>query len=318
MSRRGWWRRLTTVVVALLGLVLLGAVLPSTARAVPGVPDCKVAPTPEVPGRGVEAFFEPAPATPPAAADPFVAGSTTTIHEQYGYAGLRWNTYGLGCLSGVSSPEASVGTTVANWLFTLPKAITAATGAMLGAAYQPDFLRVFDPLISAVVDGLRRSVFEQWIGLMVAGLGFLIIWRARKSSLSGTAAAIGWAVFVMALATVLFRWPLAAGQAADTTVVATMSGVTAALDERDATGRSNTGQLAASNLHEALLYQVWLGGEFGDANSVAARRYGAQLFDAQALTWAQAATLAQDPAAGQQIIEAKEAKFKQIAAQVEA
>jgi hypothetical protein len=189
---------------------------------------------------------------------------------------------------------------------------------MLGAAYQPQFLSVFDPLIATVVDALRRSVFEQWIGLTMAGLGFLIIWRARKSSLSGTAAAIGWAMFVMMVATVLFRWPLAAGQAADTTVVSTMSGVTAALDERDATGHSSTGQLAASNLHDALLYQVWLGGEFGDSNSVAARKYGAQLFDAQALTWAQAATLAQDPAAGQQIINAKEAKFKQIAAQVQA
>src|SRR5450755_1471266 len=271
MSRRGWWRRLTAVVVALIGLVLLGAALPSTAGALPGLPDCKVAPTPEVPGRGVEAFFEPAPATPPPAADPFAPGATTTVHDQYGYAGLTWNTYGLGCLSGISSPEASVGTTVANWLFTLPKAVTAATGAMLGAAYQPDFLSVFDPLIATVVDALQRSVFQQWIGLMLAGLGFLIIWRARKSSLSGTAAAIGWALFVMTLATILFRWPLAAGHAADATVTTTMSSVTSALNERDATGRSSTGQLAASNLHDALLYQVWLGGEFGDANSVAAR-----------------------------------------------
>jgi len=333
MSRTGGWRRLAaalaTFVVAFAGLTVAGVAVPSTATATatataratakaipfPGGSDCKDAPTPEVPGRGVEAFFEPAPATPPAASDPFQQGATTSIHEQYGYAGLRWNTYDLGC---TGSPEASVGTTVANWLFTVPKAVVAATGALLGAAFQPDFLKVFDPLIRSVVDALRRSVFDQWAGLVLAALGFLIVWRARKASLRGTASAIGWALLVMVIATVLVRWPLAAGQAADATVTTTMSAVTSALDEQDATGRTSTGTTAANNLHDALLYQVWLGGEFGDANSVVARTYGAKLFDAQALTWAEAATLAQDPAAGAAIIEKKKAQWQEVAAHVKA
>ena len=321
MRRTGRWRRLlaalATFVVAFGGLTVAGVAVPSTAAAIPfpGGSDCKDAPTPEVPGRGVEAFFEPAPATPPAANDPFKQGATTSIHEQYGYAGLRWNTYDLGC---AGSPEASVGTTVANWLFTVPKAVVSATGALLGAAFQPDFLKVFDPLISSVVEALQRSVFDQWAGLVLAALGFLIVWRARKASLRGTASAIGWAMLVMVIATVLVRWPLAAGQAADATVTTTMSAVTTALDEHDATGRTSTGTMAANNLHDALLYQVWLGGEFGDANSVTARTYGAKLFDAQALTWSEAATLAQDPAAGQRIIEAKKAAWKDIAGKVKA
>lgn len=308
-------RRLVAVLATLAVLGLAGVVLPQSASAIPGLSDCKEAPTPEVPGRGVEAFFQPAPAAPPAAEDPFAAGTKTSIFAQYGYAGLRWNTYDLGCTGG--SPEASVGSTVANWVFTIPKAVVAATGALLGAAYEPSFLRVFDPLVETVVDALRRSVFDQWAGLVLAGLGFLIVWRARRSSLRTTAAAIGWALFVMMTATVLFRWPVAAGQAADTTVTSTMSAVTSALGQNDAAGRSSTGQLAAANLHDALLYQVWLGGQFGDANSVTARRYGPALFDAQALTWSEAATLNADPAAGQQIVEAKKAKFKQVAAQVQ-
>jgi hypothetical protein len=335
MSPFGSWRRLLAVLAAVIALVGSGLMLPSVASAssgpsaaaavraggasvppaLPGISDCKDAPTPEVPGRGVEAFFESAPATPPPAGDPFAQNATTTLHDQYQYAGLRWNTYDLGC---TGSPEASVGTSVANWLFTLPKAVVSATGAMLGAAYQPSFLSVFDPLIQNVVDGLQRSVFQQWAGLVLAAVGFLIVWRARRASLSGTAAAIGWALLVMVLATVLIRWPLAAGQAADKTVVTTMSAVTSALDQHDAAGRTSTGTQAASNLHDALLYQIWLGGEFGDANSVTARRYGPQLFDAQALTWSEATTLNQDPAAGQRIIDAKKAKFKQVAAQVQA
>ncbi|MDQ1286598.1 MAG: hypothetical protein QG622_163 [Actinomycetota bacterium] len=330
MRNLGGWRRIAVVLALFLGLGLAGVALPTTASAIPGFPsapadpvipglsNCKEAPTPEVPGRGVEAFFQPAPANLPKAADPFAADAVTSIHEQYGYAGLRWHTYDLGCAGGAGSPEASVGSTVANWLFTVPKAAVAATGALLGAAYEPSFLTVFDPLVQTVVDALRKSVFDQWAALVFAGLGFLIVWRARQSSLRTTAAALGWALLVMMLATVLFRWPVAAGQAADSTVISTMSAVTSSLNQSDTAGRSSTGRLAASNLHDALLYQIWLGGQFGDANSVAARKYGAQLFDAQALTWGEATTLSQDSAAGQRIVEAKKAKFKNVAAAIQA
>ncbi|HEY6798966.1 MAG TPA: hypothetical protein VI248_30155 [Kineosporiaceae bacterium] len=119
------------------------------------------------------------------AASPFTPGVTTSIHEQYGYAGLRWNTYDLGC---AGSPEASVGSTVANWLFTVPKAVVAATGAMLGSSFEPRFLSVFDPLITNVTDALRRSVFDQWAGLVIAAVGFFTVWRARQASLRSTAA----------------------------------------------------------------------------------------------------------------------------------
>jgi hypothetical protein len=86
-------------------------------HAVPDILGCTSAPTPEVPGRGVVGFFESPPKTPPVAADPFVANSTTSIYEQYGYAGLRWNTYDLGCGPDLArSPDAAIGTAVANWI----------------------------------------------------------------------------------------------------------------------------------------------------------------------------------------------------------
>jgi hypothetical protein len=69
-------------------------------------------------------------------------------------------------------------------------------------------------------------------------------------------------------------------------------------------------------MHEALLYQAWLGGMFGNADAEVARRYGPALFDAQAMTWREAEILRTDPAAGQRIIEAKEQKFVDTAAKV--
>ncbi len=291
----------------------------SAPKALPDILGCTNAPTPEVPGRGVVGFFESAPKTPPPPGDPFAPHSTTSIYEQYGYAGLRWNTYDLGCGPDLArSPDAAVGTAVANWIITLPKTAVAATGAILSAAFQPDFLGVFDPLISQVVDTLRRAVFEQWAFVVLAALGLLIVWRARNASLASTAGAIGWALLVMVLVTMVFRWPLVAGHAADETVTTTLGAVTGGLNDKAPGAASDAGTEATAGMHEALLYQSWLGGTFGDANSDVAKKYGPVIFDATALTWSQAAILKADPDQGKKIIDAKEKKFEDAAKQIKA
>ncbi len=308
---------------ALLGAVLVLLVAlpaPSASAAVPGIPDCKEAPTPEVPGRGTVGFFEGPPAALPAPANPFDAATQTSIHEQYGYAGLQWHTYDLGCGPEVArSPDATIGTALANWTYTLPKTLVAATGALLGAAYEPDFLGVFDTLTVRVVDALKATVFQQWAGLVVAAIGVLLLWRSRGMHLSSAAAAIGWAVLVMIMVTAVFRWPLVAGQAADQAVTATMTSVTTALNQQtEADGATSPGEEVAASLHQALLYQPWLGGQFGDNRGEIARTYGPRIYDAQALTWQQAKTLQEDPVGGQRIVQAKQEAFTAAAAEVQA
>jgi hypothetical protein len=329
-----------TVTLGLLGLATAGTADAATAsagvsasgshattgvgaRSAPAAPligDCKAPPTPEVPGRGVVGFFESAPAQLPQPGDPFAPGSHTTIHEQYGYAGLRFNTYDLGCGTDlVRSPDATVGTTMANWVLAFPKTMVAATGALLGAAYQPTFLGVFDPLVSSVVDGLRRTVFDQWAAVVVVAMGFLIVWRARQASLASTTAAIGWALLVMIIATVLFRWPVAAGQVADRSVTTVLGSVSTGLNGHTVNSQAPAaGDNATGSLHDALLYKAWLGGTFGDANATVAQKYGPKIFDAQALTWREAQTLKTDPAQGQRIIAAKEQEFRDAATAVQA
>lgn len=333
-------RRLTTsTMLAAVGLLLVtvptAAAAPQTragsgsvpavdhALKAPDVPligdltDCTSAPTPEVPGRGVVGFFQSPPKTPPPAGDPFVKDPTTSIYEQYGYAGLRFNTYDLGCGPDLArQPDAAIGTAIANWIIALPKAAVAATGAVLDAAFAPDFLGVFDPLIDNVVQTLRQTVFEKWAFVVVGALGVLLIWRSRQASLASAAGAIGWALLVMVLVTMVFRWPLVAGHAADETVTSTLGAVTGGLNDKAPGAASDAGTEATAGMQEALLYQSWLGGTFGDANSEVAKKYGPVIFDATALTWAQAETLRTDPDAGKAIIEAKQEKFEAAAAKI--
>ena len=319
MTRR---RRALAALFALVAALLGGLVVAPAAAALPSIPglsDCKSAPTPEVPGRGVVGFFESPPKTPPPAGDPFAPNSTTTIYQQYGYAGLRFNTYDLGCGPDVLvAPAATTGTSVANWLITMPKAAVAATGAVLGAAFAPTFLQVFDPLVNQVVQTLRRTVFDQWAALVVAALGLLLVWRARQASLASSAAAVGWALLVMVLATMVFRWPLVAGHAADQTVTSTLGAVTGGLNGTQPGAGGSPSDRSIAGMQEALLYQAWLGGTFGDANSDVAKRYGPVIFDSQAMTWAQAQVLKADPARGQQIIAAKQKTFQDTAAKIKA
>jgi hypothetical protein len=311
----------------LVAIVATMFAVPAPARAqpnlpipnLPGVSDCKEAPTPEVPGRGLTGFFSNEPKTLPPPGDPFAENATTTIYEQYGYAGLRWNTYDLGCgPSAARNPDATVGTAVADWIFNLPKMAVAATNAVVEAAFNPTFLGVFNDFIVTVVDTLRRTVFDEWVFLVLAAMGFLLIWQARKASLASSTAAVGWALLVMVIATFLFRWPLQAGQVADQSVAAVLGAVSGGLNGQEpAKGSTSPAARSAANLHESILYESWLAGEFGNANSTTAQKYGPAIFDAQALTWREARILRDDPGQGGKIIDAKKDKFKRAAARVQ-
>ena len=62
----------------------------------------------------------------------------------------------------------------------------------------------------------------------------------------------------------------------------------------DSTG-TDPGVAVASQVHEAILYRAWLAGTLGSPDSATAEKYGADLFKSQALTWREAAEVAEGP-----------------------
>lgn len=289
--------------------------LPVPNIQVPGFSDCKESPTPDMPGQGIAGFFSQPPEQLPVEEDPFAAGSSTTIYEQYGYAGLRWNTYDLGCgPDAMRQPDAVIGTAVSNWIIQAPIAWTALTGSLTQVAFEPTFLDVFNPIIEQVSTSLHENLFASWVPAVIALLGLMILVKARRSALATTAAAIGWALIVVMLATALFRWPLAAGQAVDATVTGTLGSVVSKLDGHS--GSVDPGTAVASNVEESILYRAWLAGTLGSPDSETARKYGPSLFKAQALTWREAAVLQDDPEAGARIIEAKKKQWESLASKI--
>ncbi|WP_157682671.1 hypothetical protein [Nocardioides scoriae] len=281
----------------------------------PGVSDCKDAPAPESPGMGVAGMFAREPAELPPAGDPFAKGSSTTIFEQYGYAGLRWHTYDLGCgPDALRQPDAVIGTAVSNWTTQIPIALTAMTGSLTQVAFKPSFLGGFDPVVSRVATGLHDSLFANWAPVVLGVLGLSMIAMARRRAFSSTASAAAWALLVLVLATVLFRWPVAAGQVADSTVTSTVGAVVGRLDSDPTT--TDPGTAVASQVQESILYRAWLAGTLGDADSPTAIEYGPELFKAQALTWREAAAAESDPDRAKEIFEAKEDRWLDVADEI--
>lgn len=279
---------------------------------VPGLDDCKQAPTPDMPGTGMGGFFAGTPEQLPAQADPFAAGSNTTIYEQYGYAGLRWNTYDLGCGPDMMrQPDAVIGTSMSNWLLQAPIALTALTGSLTKVAFNPAFLGVLDPSMTKVSQVLHDSLFASWAPGIIAVLGMIIIFASRRQALSTTAGAVGWAILIVLITTALFRWPVEAGQAADGTVTKTLGAVASKF-----TGHGDDvdpGIAVASNVEEAILYRGWLAGNFGSPDSQTAKTYGPALFKTQALTWREAELVHRDPEQGQKLIERKQEEYAAVA-----
>ena len=219
-----WHERVPRILAALLTAFLMVVLSPPVAHAadgpkvpipvlpdipvsppdVPGISDCKEAPTPDSPGNGIAGFFAGKPDTLPPAGDPFAPGSSTTIYEQYGYAGLHWRTYDLGCgPDAMRNPDAVIGTAVSNWIMLAPIALTALTGSLTEVAFHPTFLDSFDPVVERVSTGLHENLFASWIPIVLTILGASIIFMARRSAFASTAAAIAWALFVVILATAL-------------------------------------------------------------------------------------------------------------------
>jgi hypothetical protein len=298
-------RRVAVLLALLVGVLLLA--LPVDAADF----DCKESPTPDMPGQGLAGFFGPEPDTLPIDEDPFTSGASTTVYEQYGFAGIRWHNYDLGCgPDAAQDPEAVIGTAISNWVMNLPVAITALTSSLTAVAFEPTFLDVFDPMLTRVSTALHESLFARWVPAIIALIGIMLLVKARGMALATAAAAVGWALFVVIVTTALFRWPVEAGHFADDTVTTSLGSVVEGLNG----GRGQDAATAvASSVHDSVLYTSWLAGTLGSTDSETARKYGPELFKATALTWREAELVHSDPEAGKELIEEKKNRFGEIA-----
>ena len=277
----------------------------------PGVPDSKVAPAPQYPDRGVPGWFLPTPENP-ATGDPFAQGSDTSIYQAYGLAGLKFETYDLGCGGATANPLAAADTGIANLVLDGPLITTSLAAALADAAYAPTWLQVFDPVLENVASGMYDAIYSPLAPLLLLIAGALIIYASRRLQL-GRALAAGLSVVVaLGIVAVAAAAPVTLGRAADQVMTEASTGINAALSGRTPDS-ADPGAEAIAPFVDGVLYQRWLAGTLGSVDSEVALEYGDDLFRAHALTWGEAEQARQSPQRAAEITETKQQQWTETA-----
>ncbi len=304
MSRRAVGRSAALALMITLLMTLLGG---GVAQALPGIPDCKAPPAPIAAGSGISGMVDPGPVPAPAFTDPFAAKATTTVYEQYGYAGLRWSTYDLGCLGGVNDPGAQLDTVAGNWALGLSVFLVSLANGLHSAVVNPSWLTPLDSVTAEVTRTVHDALWQPWGAVsMLVVVGLMLLSTAR-GNLPETVAAGAWALLVLTIMAGVVAYPQRAGQLYDQAVIGTLSSLEQTTSAQlspsvDATGGS--GRPGSAALVDQLLYQAWLRGEVGATGGQPAT-WGAALFQAQALSYSDVVTTTADPARRTAVVAAK-------------
>jgi hypothetical protein len=286
---------------------------------------CVHAPTPSSPTSGLAGWFTTEP-------DADSRAGVVGLYTVYGVAGYRLDTYDTGCASEITHPQATAQTAVASMMFTAAAGVIGNANGLRTDAYNPTVMWGWaDALLVGATDAVYRHIFMTVGGVMLAVAGLWLLSRARAGNLSEAVRVTGWALFALFLATAVVRWPVAAAHGADTVAGTGLRLVHQVLgpapqnvpdekcvfDNRAACTDSRTvSERASDTVTEMVLYRNWLRAMLGSADSPTAQTYGPALFDATALSWAEADDIAQHPELRQQILDEKAHRFAAIAEQI--
>ncbi|MFK8851167.1 hypothetical protein [Streptomyces sp. Ac-502] len=282
-------------------------------------PNCKNAPAPAMPGSGPAAWADTPPKKPLAPLDPKSPEARAHLYEQYGLSGFRWSTYDLGC-SGtgvgemISAASSGYETKVANWLYSASTWWTSLAVSLQQEATGDGYLNKLNVVFGDATKAVAEAIYRPWISISLLVLGLGIVYQARRKNLPDATKSAVWALLVMTVTSVVFNWPQEAGKLADAAVTETVGRIQQGVAGDAAHGSApatSQGNLIASSI----LYEGWATGVFGDSKSPTARKYGTDLFDAQALTWAEAKLPPKERAT---VINAKAKKWETLAAKVKA
>ncbi|MFB9909091.1 hypothetical protein [Allokutzneria oryzae] len=286
-------RRALLVVLAIVGMqVVFGA--PAMAQT----SSCAEAPNPERPGAGMVGVLDPA-----------HEGQAGSAYNEYGYAGLVWHTYDLGCgPEGIRNPNAVIDTWAGNQFFNIAKNLVGATNGLHFLLSEGTVMQPLDEIVRSGTVALYNSVYTPLFGLvalLLAVLMFRYIW-------TGDLATVGkrglWALAGIWLAAATYLTPLIYTQVLDGVLIKGTSQLQGGfLNE---VGINDTKSLPTM-LHDQVVFQNWKRGEFGSADAPQAQQFGRDLLNAQAWTREEKNTQAdQGPP------DAKKAAFKEIAAKL--
>lgn len=296
-ARRRW------ILVSLVALILgIQAVLITPTASADG--PCAEPPLPERLNAGMVGALDPA----------THKGSAGSAYSGYGYAGMVWHTYDVGDRVTCTDPHASIHTTFGSWMFNAAKGMVGATNGLHylveegGLAYQLDELVKLGS--TATYEGFAIPFLP--IALLIVAL---VLFKAVfAGKLSEVASGVGRVAIALTFIAATALSPLLYSQLFDRVLMDGIRDVEGNMAEQlygdDVVARD----VMPTVLHNNVVYDSWLRGEFGDEDSKEAQQHGRKLLDAQAFSWGE---MRDGDDGKKEVIEAKQEKFEQVAKDLE-
>ena len=289
---------------------------PGAAQANP-FDDCKTSPTAAMPGQGWVGWMLPKPDKPPVSADPFAANSKTSIYEQYGVSGFKFNVYDqgdrlTGCIHG-----PNVLNNIANFIMMFALIQVSFIAGLASIAYNPiEWISHLNPLLQNGVDAANESIFTPLFVPIIILLGCIVAINALGWRFGKAMGAAGFALFVIVLVATVVADPVRISNAfykIETEFVASLTKSVGNVEN------NHTADVAIpSMMVDSLIYPRWLSATLCDPTSKTAERYGPDLYKAGVLNWSEAAEYKKDPkGAGKQILERKADDYERIANEIQ-
>lgn len=305
--------------LAVVSLIVLGG---GTASA--GGFDCKDVPKPEFPNEVLETNFDSS------SADRTDSGGTG--YQTYGWAGLKWHTYDLGCGTDLVRAPGAVGdTTLGNTFMTIGKSMAAAafwlddqtkTGQAAAASGVDSALAKFDQIVFSISKGMK-GIYTQWLLIGLVVVSAMVLWKALKADSAGITRTTAFAAAGLALGALMVGAPQKALQVADDTFG---SLITETQDEIFSVqfGDQGTSTLAGGDtdprnvLIDKIYLDDWRKGWFGqNYPETDPSQLGPKLRDSLAFTYDQQHDVKDDPKKQNDLAEEKADKFREIVKDLE-
>ncbi|WP_241997170.1 hypothetical protein [Rhodococcus sp. SMB37] len=285
--------------------------------------DCKEVPSPEFPNETIETTFDSSSAN----RAPLETGGGTG-YESYGWAGLKWHTYDLGCGEDLVKAPGAVGdTTLGNTFLTIGKSLAAAafwlddqtkTGQGAAEAGITPAITQFDRIIYSISDGMS-GVYTQWLGIALTVVAAIVLWKALKADAAGVTKTSAIAAAGLMLGALFVGAPQKAVQVADETfgslITETQDQIfSVQFGDGPGGGTLSGGPTDPKNvLIDKVFLPDWRTGWFGaNYDATDAAGLGPKLRDALAFSYAEQERVKNDPQAQAELAEQKADKFREI------
>lgn len=304
--------------LAAVSLIVLGGGVASA-----GGFDCKDVPKPEFPNEVIETNFDSTSADRPSGGG--------TGYQTYGWAGLKWHTYDLGCGADLVRAPGAVGdTTLGNTFMTIGKSMAAAafwlddqtkTGQAAAAAGVDSALEKFDQIVFSISKGMR-GIYGQWIGIGLVVVAAIILWKALKADAAGVTRTTAFAAAGLALGALMVGAPQKALEVADDTfgslITETQDNIFSVQFGDDGSTLSGGASDPRNVLIDKIYLDDWRKGWFGqNYPETDPAKLGPKLRDSLAFTYDQQNDVKDDPKAQSKLAEEKADKFRDIVKDLE-